>query len=189
MKKELIGIFVCLLFLGVSVSSAISVDNKSTISNNKSEVCKECKEISNADLIKVERLLDRVEVYSKLLLVLSKYYPELQDINEDLSYGILKTLYMFKGIRTNIQFQDKPFICYILEPLHVTIFGMLLLLNQFLTYYANPLLQILLTPLYATIIVIYFSLDRWMDKIGCLTGPEPPPCTNLIISRSIKKIL
>jgi hypothetical protein len=75
------------LFIGVSFSSAISVDTRSVIENE--EECKECNKVDNADLIKVERLLDRVEVYSKLLLVLSRYNPELKEVSEELSDDII----------------------------------------------------------------------------------------------------
>ena len=83
-SKQTIVLSIILLLIGVSVSSAISVDTKSTISNNQSEECKECNEVSDADLVKVERLLDKVEVYSKLLLVLSKHNPEFREISEEL---------------------------------------------------------------------------------------------------------
>ena len=88
-SKKSIVISIILLLVGVSLSSAISVDTKSTISNNESEECKECNEISNADLVKVERLLDRVEVYSKLLLVLSRHNPEIKEISEELLNEII----------------------------------------------------------------------------------------------------
>jgi hypothetical protein len=107
MKKELIGFIICMLFIGVSVSSAVSVDTKSTISNNESDECRECNEVSDADLIRVERLLDRVEVYSKLLLVLSRYNPELKEISDELSNGI-------STLKGEIANDNYPIICEIL---------------------------------------------------------------------------
>ena len=92
--KKSIVICIILLLIGVGVSSAISVDTESTISNNQIEECRECQEVSKSDLVKVWRLLDKVEVYSKLLLVLSKYHPEVFEDFEELSYMVstLKTL-------------------------------------------------------------------------------------------------
>jgi hypothetical protein len=81
MIKKSITFSIILLFIGVSISSGISIDTETI----EVEDCKECNKVDNADLIKVERLLDRVEVYSKLLLVLSKHYPELKEISEELS--------------------------------------------------------------------------------------------------------
>jgi hypothetical protein len=110
MKKGLyckvfaVGIIV--LFVGVSVSSAISVDTHSVIENE--EECKECNEVDNADLIIVERLLDRVEVYSKLLLVLSNHYPELIYLNEELS-NVISTL------TEDLKNDEYTFTCYILS--------------------------------------------------------------------------
>ena len=104
-SKKLIVISIILLLIGVSVSSAISVDTKSTISNNQREECSECKEVSKSDLILVERLLDRVEVYSKLLLVLSRYNPELKEISEELVDEIPK----LKNLN-----DDFPIICFLL---------------------------------------------------------------------------
>ena len=58
-------------------------DAKVYISNNQIEECIECEEVSKGDLVKVERLLDKVVVYSKLLMVLSRNNPEdLEDIEE-----------------------------------------------------------------------------------------------------------
>jgi hypothetical protein len=106
MQKRLyyktLAIGIILLFLGVSVSSAISIDTKSTITNIQSEECKECNEVSKSDLVIVERLLNRVEVYSKLLLVLSNNNPEIREKCEELS-----------NIKDTIDW-DFPIICNIL---------------------------------------------------------------------------
>ena len=106
--KKSIVISIILLLVGVSVSSALSVDTKSTISNNKSKECRECNEISDSDLIRVERLLNRVEVYSKLLLVLSRYNPKLREISGELYYEIS----FLKEEFTNDRY---PLICNVLE--------------------------------------------------------------------------
>jgi len=65
-----------LLFVGVSVSSGISIDNKPSISQDESEDDCRCNEISDADIVKLEKQLDRLEVYSKLLLVLPSNNPK-----------------------------------------------------------------------------------------------------------------
>jgi hypothetical protein len=66
---------------------------------SKSKDC-DCQEVSRSDFIRVERLLDRIEVYSKLLLVLSRHNPELRDLNEELS-----------DISNLNKQWDSPFIC------------------------------------------------------------------------------
>jgi hypothetical protein len=50
-----------------------------------------CEEVSRSDIIRVERLIDRVEVYSKLLLVLSRYTPEVREDYEEI-YDMISTL-------------------------------------------------------------------------------------------------
>ncbi len=86
--SKILAIGIIILFIGVGIHPAFAVDTKQSIRFNQSEKCRECSEISDADLVKVESLLNRVGVYSKLLLVLSRYNPELREISEDLSYLI-----------------------------------------------------------------------------------------------------
>ncbi len=82
--KKTITFSIILLLIGVSVSSAISIDTKSTITNNESVEDCNCKEIDSRHLVRLERQLNRLEVYSKLLLVLSSYNSELREISEEL---------------------------------------------------------------------------------------------------------
>ena len=85
-SKKTIVIIIILLLISVSESSAISIDNKPTIV--KSEEDCNCKEIDSRHLAVLEKQLNRLEVYTKLLLVLSKYNPEIKDEIEELSYEI-----------------------------------------------------------------------------------------------------
>jgi hypothetical protein len=83
--KKSIVISIILLLIGVSVSSAISVDTESTISNNQSEECRECNKVDDRQLVVLEKQIDRLEVYSKLVLVLSKHHPEITEMSMKLS--------------------------------------------------------------------------------------------------------
>ena len=83
-KKTLV-IGIILLFVGVSVSSAISIDSKPSVSNVESEECSDCRELSKAEMVKVKHLINRLEVYSKLIFILSRHNPELREISEELS--------------------------------------------------------------------------------------------------------
>jgi hypothetical protein len=83
-SKKSITFSIILLFIGVSISSGISVDTETT----DVEDCKECNEIDDTHLLILDRQLNRLEIYSKLLLVLSRYYPELEEISEELSNEI-----------------------------------------------------------------------------------------------------
>ena len=82
-SSKILALSIIFLFIGVSFSSSVSVDTQSI--NVESEDDCGCNEVSDTDLILVERLLNRVEVYSKVLVVLSKHYPELREISEELS--------------------------------------------------------------------------------------------------------
>jgi hypothetical protein len=130
MKKNLLSkiltLCIVVLFIGVSYTSATSVDTKSALSNNQSEECRDCNEVSDADLISVERLLDKVEVYSKLLLVLSRYNPEIREKCE----GLLESIPFGN-------FRDFPIICSILEPIWNRYYNLSLKLMDLLLEYEN----------------------------------------------------
>jgi hypothetical protein len=153
-SKKTIVISIILLLVGVSVSSAISVDTQSTISNNESEDCKECNEISKSDMVKVERLLDRVEVYSKLLLVLSRNNPELRGISERLS----------KRIST---FDDAPIICAIIESIFHSLGFMLEPLYEYINNFngSEIIKQILIS-----IAVVYAGILSPIWAVGEIFG-------------------
>ena len=114
-KKTLV-IGIILLFAGVSASSAISVDTKPVISQDKSEECIECRELSNAELVKVKQLVNRVETYSKLLLVLARDNPELNDISEEFSKEI-------STLKDKLAEQQFLIICFILDGIANIILG------------------------------------------------------------------
>ena len=112
--KKTITFSIILLLIGVSVLSAISVDIHSTISNNRVEDCRECKEVSISDLVKGVRLLKRAEIYSKLLLVLSSHNPKLSMIYDGFSYIIARLIDTFQNFNIN-QNQQPAIICIILQ--------------------------------------------------------------------------
>jgi hypothetical protein len=69
--KKSIVISIILLLFGVSVSSAVSVDTKSTISNNESDECREC-EKSDSGICNLLELLFNT-IIDRLDLVLDFY--------------------------------------------------------------------------------------------------------------------
>jgi hypothetical protein len=100
--KQLICIIIILLLVGVSYTSAIRVENKTSIVKIE-EDCG-CNEVSDTDIVGLEKQLDSLEVYSKLLLVLSRNNPELKEI----TYEIFEII-------DSINLWDFPIICDILE--------------------------------------------------------------------------
>ena len=110
-----------------------------------------CNLFSDTDLVKVERLLDKVEFYSKLLLVLSKYNPEIQgEIEELLDLINPDSLW------------DFPIICGILESILYNV--------EEMTYKylekAQEANNFLLSFLYLSLVVIYFNIYCIIMFIG-----------------------
>ena len=82
---KILALCVVLCFIGIGIQPAFAIDIKQSISKDETEECEDCKELSNAELVKVKQLINRVEVYSKLLLVLARDNPELRYLSEELS--------------------------------------------------------------------------------------------------------
>ena len=95
-SKKSITFSIILLFIGVSISSAISVDTETT----EIEDCG-CNDVSDADIVILEKQLNRLDVYSKLLLVLSTHYPLLKESSEELSNEITIFKSRFEGLITD----------------------------------------------------------------------------------------
>jgi hypothetical protein len=93
--SKLLTIGIIVLFIGVGIHPAFAIDTKQSIVNKvNDEECWDCKKIDNLQLLVLEQELNRLEVYAKLLLVLSKHNSEIKNKIEELSNEIssLKTL-------------------------------------------------------------------------------------------------
>lgn len=86
--KQLICISIITLLVGVSYTSAIGFDNKIPIVDNQYEDDCGCKKFSDADIVKLEKKLNKLEMNNKLLLELTKDFPILNKKIEKLSYKI-----------------------------------------------------------------------------------------------------
>ena len=113
-SKKLIGLSILLLFIGVTSSSAISVNKAPmTIIKNK-EDCG-CNEVSDADIVRLEKQLSRIEIYDKLLLILNKFNPKLKELSTDLISDISTFLELIKE-------SDFLLICFYLFELSFIIY-------------------------------------------------------------------
>ncbi len=172
--RGILAIGIVVLFIGVGIHPAFAVNTKQSMINKVSVEDCGCGEVSDTDLVKVERLLDRVEVYSKLLLVLSKHNPELREMSEELSNQLANINKLYDEFNTNILQQFKHPVCYILEPLYVIIF----IIWGFATeickmaalVYNSVLLLILFFPIYMVVTPIFWFLVDMIVKYDC----EPP---------------
>ena len=87
MKKALVvGIIV--LFIGVGVQPAFA--NEVSITNKTSDVEEDCNcnPVSNLHLVRLERILNRVESYTNIISIFSNRNPVIQEKCEELSNEI-----------------------------------------------------------------------------------------------------
>ncbi len=137
------------------------LDTKSPVVIQQSEEDCNCKDIDNRHLVILERQLNRLEVYSKLLLILSKHNPELKEISEELS----------NRISTLRETNDDRIICNILKAIAPI---MILIVGGFVHYIQefedNPIIRNILIVVFTP----FFSLYLSMVIIGVLyCGLEP----------------
>ena len=88
-KKTLVfGIII--LFIGVSIQPVFADDNKSSTDNTENENDCGCEVVSDAQHIRFEELLNRLEIYAKKLSLLFKDNPKIVEKCEELSKIISK---------------------------------------------------------------------------------------------------
>ena len=104
MKKIWIAGILATLMLMVPITSVVGA--------NKVEDCN-CKPVNDIQVVRIERLLNRLESYTKILLVLLKHNPEIAGISQEVSNHINDIKIMIgqlKRIST-----DSKIICNIVE--------------------------------------------------------------------------
>ena len=170
-KILVVGVIV--LFIGIGIQPAFAVDTKTTISNNQNEDCKSCDEVSESDLIKIDKLLNKVDVYSKLLLMLSKYNSELREMSEELSNQLSNINKLYDEFNINILQQSTRPICFILEPLYAIIW-FIWTVSSAICYYAiwcysleMVLLLILFLPILIVVTPIFMVVEEMIVKFDC----------------------
>ncbi len=196
--RGILAIGIVVLFIGVGIHPALAVNNKQSMVNKVSVEDCGCGEVSDTDLVKVDRLLDRVEVYSKLLLVLSKHNPELREMSKGLSNQLANINKLYDEFNTDILQQIKHPICYILEPLYVIIFIIWAFAYEIsylaLLVYNSVLLLIIFVPILIALFPIMSYLVKMIVRYDC----EPPvlrtlgdkiPSKTFINSHLIKNII
>ncbi len=130
----------------------------------KSRDCN-CKEIDSRHLIRLEKQLNRLEVYTKLLLVLSRYNPELREISEELSNEIT----ILKEELTD----DPPFpiLCKIFWGLYRGLTPIVILIQTLYEYFPN-LREIIYNIAY--IIVLNYYIIQFLAFGFCGLFPYYP---------------
>jgi hypothetical protein len=113
-SKKTITVSIILLFIMVGIHPAFAVDTRQSMVNKASEEDCGCNEVDNRQLVVLENQLDRLEVYSKLLLALSKHHPELTDTSIELSNKMSMLKGLFEELVTSLTFDDR-LLCQILD--------------------------------------------------------------------------
>ena len=172
--RGILAIGIVVLFIGVGIHPAFAVNTKQSMVNKVSVEDCGCGEVSDTDLVKVDRLLDRVDVYNKLLLVLSKHHPELREMSEELSNQLSNINKLYDEFNTDILQQIKRPICYILEPLYVIIFIIWAFAFEIsylaILVYDSVLLLIIFVPILIALFPIMSFLVKMIVKYDC----DPP---------------
>jgi len=173
--RGILAIVIVVLFIGVGIQPAFAVNTKQSMVNIVSFEDCGCGEVSDTDLVKVDRLLDRVEVYNKLLLVLYKYTPEIKDEIEDLS---IKISILKEELADEAPLQT---ICVILEIIHeilkVLYWFFLELSYELMLFYLPYALAYLCS---VTVRIIKFHIFFIGYLLSCWEWPGPPTGTLIV---------
>ena len=101
---KILTVGIIVLFIGVSIPSAISIDTKSILSKNKSVENCSYNNISNKDVFKLDKQLKSFEGYFELKKDSSTHNQELKSIYED-----------FLKLKSNIsELESESLICILL---------------------------------------------------------------------------
>jgi hypothetical protein len=108
--RGILAIGIICLFVGLGIHPAFAVDTRQSMVNKAREEDCGCKELDDKQLVVLEKQLNRLDVYSKLLLVLTSQYPELK--------GMLYRISIFTGMikkLTDMTFRQRSVICDFLD--------------------------------------------------------------------------
>jgi len=171
MLKKILAVGITILFIGVGIHPAFAVDTKTSIVNQQNEENCGCGVINKKDLIKVERLLNRFEVYSKLLLVSIKYNPQIAKLSKGLSNEITTLTEMCEKLKSDSPLWDWPIICFIWEEVMLfltSIYEVLIYLIE----YTEGLLEYIFLKVQERIFSIMERIFLKGIELGC--WPAPP---------------
>ena len=160
--KKGLAFAIIVLFIGTSVSytSAIKVENKPLIVDNQNEEDCGCNEVDDRQLVLLEKQISRLEVYSKLLLILSKHHPEVLEDYEELS-NMISTLNRL----------DKKQICNFLDNLSESYWRRFEIYSglwfQFIYYFPLLILSLICFNLAGINYVKYLIIDYLYNILNC----------------------
>ncbi len=166
---KILAIGIIVLCIGVGIQPVFAVDTKQSIVKKESVEDCGCEEIDSRHLVRFERQLNRWEVYSKVLLVLSKYNPELREIREELTIEISKLTEIFEEFKLISTLTDSPLCDWVLSICYYY-------WDRFEYYINLPIENYYELFLYFGLATIYFCFSKIFAiiyfQLGC---PYPPP--------------
>ena len=146
-KGLVVGIIV--LFIGVGFQPAFA--NEVSVTNKTSDFEEDCNcnPVSNLHLIRLERLVNRLEIHTKILSVFSKYNPEFAEKYQEIP----------NRISTLVSINEESVICDFLESLFNKYFDKIVNLHEKLdSLEPFPRLYLLFLPFYFIIVEIYWGI-------------------------------
>ena len=182
-KKILIASLFATLMLLVPMTSVVGFsdvslnrkiekieDNNTITETYDNEDCG-CEVVSSQRLVRLERLLNRVKIYTNVISILSKNNPDVKEKCKELLNEVSALREMNNALKFDFIFENDrtPFICDIIEPIFYalgTIVISLGLLYEYYCYDGNSILcdiiVAIMSPLYALayfIVVIGLIFD------------------------------
>ncbi|MHA1968701.1 MAG: hypothetical protein ACW964_12960 [Candidatus Hodarchaeales archaeon] len=115
-KILVIGVFV--LFIGTGVQPAFAVKSKLSVDTIENENDCNYKPISNIYFIRLDKKLDRLEGYIRMLSLFFKYNSEIAGICGEASNMILELRELNNYLEYNLQFKGPTIICDLLENIY-----------------------------------------------------------------------
>jgi len=166
-KSLVVGIIV--LFIGVGFQPAfaneVSITNKSEVE----EDC-DCQPVSNLHLIRLERMLNRLEIHTKILSFFSKYNPEFAEKYQEISNRISTLKETNNELNNELKLDsldgESPILCSILEILNTTVGYIAEYIIYYLEKEAETLMDIILQFISEILLVPIFFIYFYIRALG-----------------------
>ena len=135
--KKILVVGLIIILISVGVQPAFAERNNSTIVNNKSKEDCGCETVNSIHLDKLDRigiLLDRLEGYTKFLMLLSRSNPVIYGECLELSDGVNTISDYYEDLITVASSNDYTFICGILENFFNSIYALIDILFDIISF-------------------------------------------------------
>jgi len=146
----------------------ITTTRSNNLKSNNEDDCG-CNEVSDADIVKIERLLDRVTFCSNLLSTLLKHVPEIKKQY----YGLLHRINKLNNVFEILTNPPHPILCFIMELIGAPIWiieGVLeALFHSF--QYTNPLIAVMISPVLIAFAIVGMQISAFLFAWECWPFP------------------